>query len=190
MYMYVCRHHCCCCCYQQENRQFGRSRHLSDLYSKQICRNRWKTGLSMLWIVLHWPRPSQQSIFCPCLSTRAMCSLHMHITSLIPRPCPRRRERAWGLASIFLVLHCQQSCFQVNQSDRSFSIVMCLPLPHQQSYFQVNHSDCNFSIVICPWSQECLLGCTRSELAKPRIRSLVPRPFPSSSVGSENETST
>ena len=44
--------------------------------------------------------------------------------SLVPRPHPQGGKRVWGLAGVFLVVHCQQSCFQVNQSDHSFSTVI------------------------------------------------------------------
>ena len=80
--LYVCCHHC-----RHKNHQFGQSRYLSDLQSKQICRNQWKTGLSMLRIVLHQPPASQIEHFCPYLSTTptywAMCSLHMRIIGLV-----------------------------------------------------------------------------------------------------------
>ena len=46
--------------------------------------------------------------------------------SLVPRPRPQGGKRIWGLASVFLVVHCQQSCFQVNQSDHSYSTIIII----------------------------------------------------------------
>ena len=45
-------------------------------------------------------------------------------TSLVPTPHPLQGKRIWGLVSVFLVVHHQQSYFQVNQSDHSFCTVI------------------------------------------------------------------
>ena len=47
------------------------------------------------------------------------------MASLVPRPHPKKKGKGfWGLASVFLVVHQQQFCFQVNQSDHSFGTVI------------------------------------------------------------------
>ena len=61
-----------------------------------------------------------------------------------PDPAPKEGRRVWGLASVFLVVHHQQFCFQVNQSDHSFGTVIRLTTRRNVTVEPTNQSDSRF----------------------------------------------
>ena len=73
----------------------------------------------MMQVCMNWSY--HKNVHC----MRSESAPHLHCicnlaSSLVPRPHPPQGKRVWGLASIFLVVHRQQSSFQINQSDHSF----------------------------------------------------------------------
>ena len=58
-----------------------------------------------------------------CNKVKGLIIVHTY-TSLVPRPAPKRRGKGLGTGERFLVVHHQQFCFQVNQSDHSFGMVI------------------------------------------------------------------